>query len=77
MTSSTSLAGSRRSVTCRLHVYPGSTIVNLIVKSMRPCQSLNVATSIAVSPNLMDGIGDRREGVDDARHVGIVRCWES
>jgi len=66
-----------RSVTYRLHVYPGNVmvivLVIVIVKSMCPCQSLNAATSIAANPNPMVGIGGRREGVDDARHAGIVR----
>ena len=66
-------------MTRRLHAYPGNVIVMTIViaKSMCLCQSLNAATSIVANPSPMVGIGDRREGVDDARHAETVSYWES
>ena len=69
-----------RSATIPLNLFPVNVImiVIAIAKSMFPSQPLNAAASIAANLNRMDGIGDRREGVDHATcHVGIVRCWES
>jgi len=66
-----------RNVSHRLHACLYNVIMIVTVKCMRPCQSLNAAASIAANPNLMDGTGDRREGVDDARHAETVRYWES
>ncbi len=54
-----------RSVTCRLYVYPGSTVAVAIVKCMRPCQSLNVAANPTTNLNRKGvGIGDRREDIE-------------
>ena len=61
-TPSTSLTDSMRSVTKRMHAYPDSVIVMVvivIVKSMRPCQSLNAATGIAANHSHTGGIGGR------------------